>query len=268
MTSRHSLLALVATLATGCSASHTPVDDAGAPELDARDRSDAGPVMTRDSGSDGGIDGGLEVASDGGLDGGIDGGIDRPDAGRCNCGEDVCGWSQFCDGFCGFCPDGFYCARGFCQDVAVPPPGELCVDAFGENVIEGRRSVRVCPDDPALLQTCQCSGGGRDAWIGCGPCRDVQLDGARGARCATASQCADPLPCDSFTHICGETCERDEPARCPAGTACWIPIDVEGVCLATCGVCGTSCDDATTCRGVGALVCAPIGYPFWTPGCS
>lgn len=39
----------------------------------------------------------------------------------------------------------------------------------------------------------------------------ARLEGTRGSRCATASQCADPVPCDAFTHLCGESWDEVGP---------------------------------------------------------
>lgn len=185
-----------------------------------------------------------------------------------SCGARSCGRND-CGASCGECSAGFYCnGSGTCADRAVtPPPGAECFDAFGTGVVEGSRGFRVCADDPERLQRCICGGGGASAWVACDPCTDVRLEGARGERCATDAQCADPVPCHPTLHLCGERCDRGVPAACPPGTGCGIPGDIAGACLPSCDSCGAGCDDSSTCRrAASGNVCVPSGYG-WATGC-
>lgn len=250
-------LVICALWIAGCGESHTG-DDAG---MDAgRERFDAG--VEEDAGRDAGRDAGDDAGDDAGP---FDAGMVTcmPES----CAASVCGRS-FCGAPCGECPIGWYCAAGSCRDPSVTPaPGDFCVDAFGENVVEGGRSFRECPVDPSMLQSCQCSGGGPSAWIACGDCQRVVLAGARGDRCASADQCGG-VPCHPTLRLCGERCDRGLGVVCPAGTACGIPGDIAGACLPTCTACDTGCSEDAICRrGDGdTLVCAPSGYG-WASNC-
>lgn len=256
-------------------ASHIDAEDGAGPE-------DGGDIPARDSGLN--EDAGVE-ARDGGAfnfdgailipDGGFtlrDSGLTTRDAGvACDpstCGTRTCGRNE-CGASCGECEVGFYCGRsGTCVDSeANPPPGTMCIDAFGLQVVEGASSYRYCPINRALLQRCTCGGGGISDWVSCGRCSEVVLEGERGDRCATDSQCSDPVPCHPTLRFCGERCDRGTPGGCPTGTACGRPGDTAGVCLPECATCGATCDDGKTCRQAeSANVCVPSGY-VWPPMC-
>jgi len=131
MKCRHLLLAVIA---TACSASHTPIDDAGATgDAATGDRVDARLVVTSDSGPDGGSDGGGDDRSDGGGDAGIDGGsdagIDADRVGLVQCGAAECrAPAQAC--------------RATCRSGAMAAP--------------------VCIEPPVGWETGMCPGGGDD----------------------------------------------------------------------------------------------------------
>ncbi len=242
---------------------------------------DAGPDSAVDGG--GGTDSGLDAdrpdadRSDTGVDAGLnDGGsedtgaVDAPtdaggDAGPIceadSCAAAVCGRSD-CGYPCGVCPDGRFCALdGGCAEGA--PPGELCIDTWGEGVVEGASGYRTCDDDPAMVQRCMCSGGGPDAWFGCGDCESLAVAAPRGSRCADDAHCAGALPCHPSIRLCGERCDRGIPDPCPEDTRCGIPGDVAGVCLTQCLVCGgvDACDPGFECvPAEGGTACVPNGY--------
>lgn len=304
---RWSLVVSVVLMGSGCDSSEVAPDgattrmdaataDGGNPSVDgnipatdggdATDGTvaDAGPIEAPDAGDIPSPDSGLDEdagvdARDAGVtvirDGGFtlrDGGLATRDAGAvCDpstCGARTCGRNE-CGASCGECEVGFYCGRtGTCVDaVMTPPPGTMCIDAFGQQVVEGASSYRYCPTDRALLQRCICGGGGIADWVSCGRCSEVVLEGERGDRCATASQCSDPVPCHPTLRFCGERCDRGTPGRCPTGTVCGIPGDIAGVCLPECATCGASCGDGKTCRQAEtANVCAPSGY-VWPRMC-
>jgi len=240
---------------------------------------DGGVDATADSSTDtGGLDSGTDTGgddvgpSDSGLDADPDATPDASDAApvdagpRCeasSCGDRVCGRSA-CGYPCGECLAVEHCtAMGSCTDVA--PPGDLCRDAFGVGVVEGGEGYRVCPTDDTLLQRCTCSGGGVDAWIGCGDCETIVAAGPRGSRCTDDVQCAGGV-CHPVIGLCGESCGPAVGTPCPAGLVCGVPGDVAGVCLDECTTCGgDECGAGMRCAPAGdgaGNVCVPAGYAW------
>lgn len=254
-------------LVTLCACGDDSSNDAGT------DSGNDGGVATTDADrdADGVVDSGLDATADVGTDASGDAGPDAsldtgPDTGPAcesdSCGDATCGRSS-CGYPCGECPDGSHCTIGnTCSDLA--PPGELCIDAWGEGVVEGGSGYRVCETDDTLVQLCMCSGGGPDAWFGCGDCESLVVAGPRGSRCRSDDQCEGALPCHPSIRLCGESCDRGIPDPCPSGTRCGIPGDVAGVCLTECLLCGgDECGSGFKCApGEPAPVCVPAGYAW------
>lgn len=238
---------------------------------------DSGPLDTGvDASSDASTDTSIDVAVDSepapdvGVDAPTDAPVDAaldagPICGADSCGDLTCGRSA-CGYPCGECAEGSHCTiAGTCSDIA--PPGELCLDAWGAGVVEGGMGYRSCDSDDGSVQLCTCSGGGPDAWFGCGDCERLVIAGPRGARCLSDDQCEGALPCHPSIRLCGETCDRGTPDdACPLGTLCGIPGDVAGVCLSECATCGgDECDDGFECApGEDGNVCVPAAYPWPT----
>lgn len=125
--------------------------------------------------------------------GGVICGCDAASCGTRTCGRSACGFP------CGTCGDNEWCAKGTCMPGG--GPGSPCVGAFavgafavygGDLVWEGDVGLRACPGDPTKVETCTCSGGGKDAWIACSggcfvPCAgDV---GCGAAKCGALDYC-------------------------------------------------------------------------------
>jgi hypothetical protein len=176
--------------------------------------------------------------------------------GPASCGTRTCGRSD-CGYPCGECFHDEHCfAGGTCMPGT--GPGEPCLDAFGGRVWEGDEGFRVCPTDPALLQPATCSGAGADAWFSGEPCVERCIEALPGARCIDSRDCGGGT-CDEYFGRCAEHCEAPDPT-CAAGTACYVPGDIAGMCLTECAVCdGAGCPEGQVCRlaFVDAFVCVP-----------
>ena len=234
-----------------------PPIDGGVVGVDSGAMADAGngnPDAATDAGDDARV-----IGPDAGDGGPADGGDAGPGCTSASCGSTVCGRSD-CGFPCGSCDTGESCWQGSNQcTVNSSVPGTPCVDAFGENAVEGDMAWRAC--DANTIQRCTCSGGGPDAFFGCGPCVDIRLaeDPLRGVRCLNDDDCGS-LPCNQG--FCGESCSAASP-QCPvAGTVCFIPGDMAGACIESCSTCGAECDSSRRCRlgGAGELACVLKGF--------
>lgn len=237
------------------------------------------------------IDGGLDAGPD--WDGGDDAGAGS-DGGVCactasSCGSRVCGRSP-CGFPCGTCRADEFCSGGEACYPG-PGPGTPCVDAFAGKVSEGDRGLRRCPTDPTQLQSCQCTGGGAEAWFNCdvhcfAPCGLPAEDGGTsdagpGADAGTFDGGNEPAdagcscgPDSCGTRVCGRsscgflcgTCQVNE--YCSGGAACYAGPGPGTPCLDAFGAEVSEGDvGLRTCPSdptqVEACTCSGAGVNAW-----
>ncbi len=171
----------------------------------------------------------------------IDSGPDAsPDAGVCNCRASscfdyACGRSP-CGFHCGDCAAGQYCMNGSCRTGTAP--GTPCIDATGARIEDGEWGFIRWPTTCGTgHRRVQCLGGDwrlDDAVT----CVDLRCATRPGGPCTAADQCG-PGGCNPNFGRCGEVCNVG-PNTCAAGTACFVPGDISGLCLELCSnACGS-----------------------------